>query len=155
MARQTPLVQVETFDPKMDAPADCRSVTGAVASRIPGVAFGGTFPGLASAADQLAVVRSFTHGESDHTKAVEQVMRGGNPINRAGMGAIASRLRSTSHPRTGMPTHVFLGAKEVDRQFDNVQPCDFRNHRRLAVSPSTCFFVDSSSPNSRVKIRRC
>jgi len=110
--------QIETFDPKMQAPAGNRSVTGAVASNLPGVAFGGTFPELAKIADRLAVVRSFTHGESDHTKAVEQVIRGGNPINKAGMGAISSRLRGMSDPATGMPTHVYLGAEEVDRQFN-------------------------------------
>lgn len=110
--------QIETFDPKMSAPADYRSATGAVASKIPGVALGGTFPKLAALADKMALVRSFTHDVSDHTKAVQQVMRGGNPINQAGMGALAARLRGASHPRTGMPTHVYVSGNEVDRQFD-------------------------------------
>ncbi len=110
--------QIEMFDPKMSAPADYRSATGAVASKIPGVALGGTFPKLAALADKMALVRSFTHEVSDHTKAVQQVMRGGNPINQAGMGALAARLRGASHPRTGMPTHVYVSGNEVDRQFD-------------------------------------
>lgn len=110
--------QIETFDPKMTAPSDVRSVTGAVRSKIPGVELGGTFPNLARMTDRMALVRSFTHGTSDHTKAVEQVVRGGNPINHAGMGAIAARLRGTSHRETGMPTHVYLSSNEVDRQFD-------------------------------------
>src|SRR6516162_2545728 len=41
---------IETFDPRMDAPEGVRSVTGAVATAVPGVAFGGTFPGLAARA---------------------------------------------------------------------------------------------------------
>ncbi len=110
--------QIETFDPKMSSPVDYRSVTGAVASKIPGVALGGTFPKLAGLADKVAFVRSFTHEVSDHTKAVQQVIRGDNPINHAGMGALAARLRGASHPQTGMPTHVYVSAKEVDRQFD-------------------------------------
>jgi uncharacterized protein (DUF1501 family) len=110
--------QIETFDPKMAAPAEYRSVTGDVASNIPGVALGGTFTGLARHADKMAFVRSFTHDTSDHTKAVEQVVRGGNPIHQAGMGAVAARLRGTSRPGTGMPTHVYLSSQEVDRQFD-------------------------------------
>ena len=110
--------QIETFDPKVDAPSGHRSATGAIQTNFPGVRFGGTFPQLASLASELAVVRSFTHGESDHTKAVQQVIRGGNPINKAGLGAIASRLRGTSHPETGMPTHVYLSAQEIDRQFN-------------------------------------
>ena len=110
--------QIETFDPKMSAPVEYRSVTGAVSSRLPGVDFGGTLPQLANLADKMAVVRSFTHDTANHTLAVEQVIRGGNPINHAGMGAIAANLRGTSHPRTGMPTHVYLTATEVDRQFN-------------------------------------
>jgi uncharacterized protein (DUF1501 family) len=110
--------QIETFDPKMTAPREYRSVTGDVASNIPGVALGGTFSRLARHADKLALVRSFSHDVSDHTKAVEQVMRGGNTIHHAGMGAFAARLRGTSRPGTGLPTHVYLSAREVDRQFE-------------------------------------
>ncbi len=36
--------QTETFDPKMDAPAGIRSATGEVATSLPGITFGGTFP---------------------------------------------------------------------------------------------------------------
>src|SRR5436190_1316753 len=46
--------QIETFDPKMGATAETRSTTGEVATTIPGITFGGTFPRLASMADQLA-----------------------------------------------------------------------------------------------------
>lgn len=110
--------QIETFDPKTSAPSEYRSVTGALPTRVAGVEFGGTFPQLAALADRMTVVRSFTHGESNHTKAVEQVIQGGNPVNHAGIGSIASRLRGTSHPTTGMPTHVYVSASEIDRQFN-------------------------------------
>src|SRR5262249_22900521 len=110
--------QIETFDPKMTAPAEFRSVTGEVVSNVPGVTLGGTFVRLARQADKLAIVRSFSHDTSDPTKAGEQVVRGGNPIHQAGMGALAARLRGPSRPDSGMPTHVYLGAQEVDRQFD-------------------------------------
>ena len=38
---------VETFDPKMDAPAEYRSMVGAVKTNLPGVQLGGLFPQLA------------------------------------------------------------------------------------------------------------
>src|SRR5687767_9055379 len=57
---------VETFDPKMTAPAEYRSVTGEVASRIAGVTLGGTFPKMADVADKMAFVRSFAHTNSGH-----------------------------------------------------------------------------------------
>lgn len=109
--------QIETFDPKMDAPDDYRSVTGELSTSIPGITFGGTWPGLARLADRMAVVRSFTHDTADHTRAVETVIRGGNAAG-AGIGSIAARLRGMTHPETGMPTHIYLSSDEVDRQFN-------------------------------------
>src|SRR5580765_7668960 len=38
---------IETFDPKLTAPAEARSLTGEVATTVPGLTFGGTFPLLA------------------------------------------------------------------------------------------------------------
>lgn len=109
--------QIETFDPKMTAPSDIRSVTGEVSTEITGVSFGGTFPGLSRHARKMAVVRSFSHGNSNHTGAVQDVMRCGN-TEEAGLGSIVTRIRGTSHPRTGMPTHVYLSINEPDPQFD-------------------------------------
>jgi len=106
---------IETFDPKMDAPAECRSVTGQTATRLSGVSFGGTFTGLAANAHRLAVVRSFSHNISDHTKAAEHVIRGGNRAE-AGMGAVAARLRGST-ATSSMPAHVHLNATEIDTQF--------------------------------------
>lgn len=109
--------QIETFDPKMSAPADVRSVTGEVQTNLPGVTFGGTFPQLARRAERLAVVRSFTHGNSDHTGAVEEIVRGRN-ATQAGIGSVVARLKGATDRATGMPTHVYLGQLEQDTQFD-------------------------------------
>ena len=109
--------QIETFDRKMGATTDYRSVTGALQTRVPGVHIGGTFGQLASLTDRLALVRSFTHSNSDHTEAAQLVMRCGNPTG-AGIGSIATRMRGISHPQTGMPTQVYLTSKETDRQFN-------------------------------------
>src|SRR5437868_14217321 len=58
--------QTETFDPKMSAPAEFRSTTSEVATRLPGITFGGSFPRLAALADKVAVVRSFVPGNGNH-----------------------------------------------------------------------------------------
>ena len=109
--------QIETFDPKMTAPTEVRSVNGELATSVPGVTFGGTFPGLARLAHRMAIVRSFTHGNSNHTGGAQDVMRGGKG-NQIGMGSIVTRLRGTNHPRTGMPTQVYLSHQEPDPQFN-------------------------------------
>src|SRR6478752_9273848 len=57
---------VETFDPKMSAPAEYRSVTGAVKSKLPGVELGGTFEKIAGHGDTFAFFHSFAHQNSVH-----------------------------------------------------------------------------------------
>jgi hypothetical protein len=107
---------IETFDPKMSAPAEYRSVVGAVKTNLPGVEFGGVFPELAKRADQLAVVRSFAHGNSGHGGGTHWVMTGVDfppadnglaPI-RPGLGAVLARHRGPNNSQTGLPTYVRL-----------------------------------------------
>ena len=108
---------VETFDPKMTAPVEYRSVTGEVTTRIPGVTLGGNFQKMAQVADKMAFVRSFHHGNSGHGGGTPWVMTGynnrgidnGGLPSRPSIGSIAARHRGPNHPQTGMPTYVRLG----------------------------------------------
>ncbi|MBI3411695.1 MAG: DUF1501 domain-containing protein [Planctomycetes bacterium] len=102
--------QIETFDPKMTAPAEFRSVTGEVATRIPGVTFGGSFPRLASLADRVSVVRSFVAGDGNHD--IKPIV--GRDTFGANLGSIYSRVAGRSHPANGLPTNVLLLPRAVD-----------------------------------------
>ncbi len=107
---------IETFDPKMSAPAEYRSVVGAVKTNVPGIELGGVFPELAKHADKMAFVRSFAHGNSGHGGGTHWVMTGydfppadnGQAPIKPGMGSILSRYRGASNDRTGLPTYVRL-----------------------------------------------
>ncbi|MCA9204802.1 MAG: DUF1501 domain-containing protein [Pirellulaceae bacterium] len=113
---------VETFDPKMTAPAEYRSVTGEVATTIPGVTLGGTFSKMASVADKMAFVRSFAHTNSGHGGGTHWVMTGyddrgidnGGLPSRPSLGSIVSRSRGANNPLTGMPTYVRMGGITAD-----------------------------------------
>lgn len=102
--------QTETFDPKMDAPAGVRSVTGEVPTKLHGVTFGGTFPRLASLADKLAIVRSFRTGDAIHDikPIVGKVTQGAN------MGSLFARVAGTNDPLSGMPLNTLLFPRAVD-----------------------------------------
>ncbi len=112
---------IETFNPNMDAPAPYHSLTGEVATSLPGVTFGGTFPQLGQWAHRMAVVRSFHHRVGDHDAAHVHVLTGGADSKDAAkaqsIGSIYARLRGANHPKTGLPTYAFLGANEVDSQY--------------------------------------
>jgi hypothetical protein len=102
--------QLETFDPKMTAPSEIRSVTGEVQTRIPGVTFGGTFPKLAALADKVSIVRSYVPGDGNHD--IKPVVC--RDTFGANLGSVYSRVAGRNHPETGMPTNVLLFPRAVD-----------------------------------------
>ena len=115
--------QIETFDPKMTAPAGIRSVSGEIATSVPGLTFGPTFERLATMADRLAIVRSFVPGDSKHD--VKPLVS--EATNKASLGAIYSRVAGSTHPVTGMPTSALLYPRAVDA--NSVAPLlNFGNH---------------------------
>jgi len=105
---------VETFDPKMSAPAEFRSVTGAVQTNVAGIEIGATLPKIAGVADKMAFVRSFAHSNSGHGGGTHWVNTGynfsaadnGGGQSKPGYGAILSRHRGATNPTTGLPTYV-------------------------------------------------
>jgi hypothetical protein len=113
---------VETFDPKMTAPAEFRSIVGSVKTNVPGVEIGGVFPKVAACADKMAFVRSFAHSNSGHGGGTHYVMTGydyppadaGLPQIKPGLGAIVARHRGANNPATGLPTYVRLSGTYGD-----------------------------------------
>ena len=102
--------QIETFDPKMDAPAEIRSTTGQINTSLPGYRFGGTFPQLAQRADRLLVVRSFRTGDGTHD--IKPIV--GRNTGGANIGSLYTRVVGTSAPESGMPMNVALFPRAVD-----------------------------------------
>lgn len=107
---------VETFDPKMSAPAEYRSITGECATPILGVSIGGTFPKIAAVGDKMAFVRSFAHGNSSHGSATQFVMTGYNDRSnmRPSLGSVIARSFGPTNLQTGMPNYVRMGSLRSD-----------------------------------------
>ncbi len=113
---------IETFHPNVGAPAPYSSVTGEVKTSVPGLTLGGTFPQLAQHAGKLAVVRSFSHDNGNHPKAIVHVLSGGTDPTGDGregqsMGSAFARIRGANDEATGMPTNCLLTSDEVDGQY--------------------------------------
>ncbi|MDA0831928.1 MAG: DUF1501 domain-containing protein [Planctomycetota bacterium] len=101
---------IETFDPKMEAPVEFRSVTGEVKTTLPGVTLGGNFERMAQLADKMTFVRSFTVPTSSHNRACFWVNTGHDQrAHHPSLGSITSRVRGSNHAVTGMPTYVQMG----------------------------------------------
>jgi hypothetical protein len=61
--------QLETLDPKPDAPTEIRGSFGSIVSRLPGVRVGELLPRVADRLDRVTVVRSMSHPEPIHNVA--------------------------------------------------------------------------------------
>lgn len=92
--------QQDTWDPKPEAPAEYRGEFRPIATNVPGVQVCEHLPRLARRADRLAILRSMTHDNVDHTGATHDLLTG-RPVPRRGAprsedwpsyGAVLSRL---------------------------------------------------------------
>jgi hypothetical protein len=109
---------LETFDPKPDAPRECRCVFDTLPTSLPGVRFCSLLPEMARLANRLAIVRSFTHTDSDHAGAQHWVKTGypyppefaGKavrlPDQHPAFGSVLARYRGPVNPVSGVPNYV-------------------------------------------------
>jgi hypothetical protein len=102
--------QFETFDPKMDAPAEIRSTTGEIPTKLSGITFGSTFEKLARLNDKFSIVRSFRTGDGNHD--IKPVV--GKATMGANMGSLYARVAGTNHPASGMPLNCALFPRAVN-----------------------------------------
>ena len=105
--------QVETFDPKPDAPDNVRAINGFVKTNA-GYRIGADWANLATVGDKMSVVRSFSHGNSSHRTGTHWVMTGYNstdntpqsPAYNPSYGSIVASSYGSNNPITGMPAYV-------------------------------------------------
>ena len=68
--------QLETWDPKPDAPAEVRGEFQAISSSVPGTLLGEHLPRLARLADRYTIVRNVSHDDLDHGSATYLALTG-------------------------------------------------------------------------------
>src|SRR5690606_15536267 len=88
--------QLETFDPKPQAPRDIRGPLQPISTAVPGVQFSEALPQLAARADRLTIVRSLYHDESPIHETGLQLLQTGrlvtNGVRYPSMGTMVARL---------------------------------------------------------------
>jgi hypothetical protein len=105
--------QLDTFDPKPDAPEKIRSPYRPIATRLPGLRLTDMLPRLATLADRYCVVRSMSHGQADHDSGMHVCMTGhSRPAERSpSFGSVLARLNPT---RGNLPSYVWLQNLDAD-----------------------------------------
>jgi hypothetical protein len=93
--------QLETWDPKPDAPSENRGPFGSIATRVPGVRISEHLPRLAARMDQVALIRSLHHDSA--------------PIHETGLQLLQTgricRIED-EHPHLGSVAGLLLGSRD-------------------------------------------
>lgn len=101
--------QLETFDPKPDAPREVRGPLKAISTSMPGVHFSECLPRLAERADRLTILRSLHHDAAPTHETGLQLLQTGRLSSQGhrypSIGSMVSRLLG---PRGRAPAHVML-----------------------------------------------
>jgi len=101
--------QLDTWDPKPDAPSDVRGPFRPIPTRIPGLQFTELFPKMAAAANQFAIVRSMHHEAAPIHETGQQLLQTGRlAANGCEPPHFGAQVSATQGSQRGMPTNVLL-----------------------------------------------
>jgi hypothetical protein len=110
--------QLETFDPKPDAPAEFRGPFGVCKTKTPGVFVSALMPQVAKRFEKLSLVRSLYHDNGDHFAAGHWMTTGrfgstsvNLPQKFPSVGSYVSRVRGSNNPH--LPAYVGLPAAQT------------------------------------------
>src|ERR1700704_787999 len=87
----------DLWDYKADAPAEIRGEFRPIKTNVPGIGLTDLLPRTAQVTDKLAILRSLTHGDSDHGRGYHIMMTGNTP----GPGDFNSTKNNNVHPSLG------------------------------------------------------
>lgn len=101
------LSQLDSWDPKPNAPSEVRGPYQPIPTSVPGFQVGELMPRLAMLADRYAVVRSMSHSVPVHDVANKMLLAGQSlpAADAPSFGAIVSKLRPST---ASVPSHVWL-----------------------------------------------
>ena len=103
--------QLETFDPKPDAPSGIRTVGDVIPTSIPGLHFGGAMSQLAQLAHKLNVVRSYSTKNGGHN--IQPIV---SKFSReAAISTHFARVAGATRADSGTPTTAVLFPASVSK----------------------------------------
>ncbi len=109
--------QLESYDPKPEAPAEFRGPFGTIQTSLSGVHFSELLSQQAKFADKMSIIRSMRHGTGDHFAGAHWMLTGrfgattaSKGIRYPSLGSCVSKLKGANKP--GLPAYVGLPSAE-------------------------------------------
>src|SRR5262249_45908231 len=110
--------QIDSWDPKPEAPAEIRGPYAPIDTNVPGVRVCELLPRLAGLADRYCLIRSLTHHSSDHGEAMQLAMIGCSPPDKSQtddtpyFGSVVAKVRPATR---AVPSYVFINSNYEPR----------------------------------------
>src|SRR5882672_341075 len=133
----------DMWDFKANAPAEIRGDFSAINTNVPGIGLTDLLPHTARVTDKLAILRSLTHGDSDHGRGYHIMMTGNVP----GPGDFNSTKNNNVHPSLGSIVARMTNQAETLPPYISV-PCFLRSGGPAFLGPSYAPFVIEADPAS-------
>lgn len=133
--------QLESYDPKPEAPVEVRGPFSTINTKLPGVQFSELCPKQAELADKISVIRSMRHGTGDHFAGAHWMLTGrfgattaSKDIRYPSLGSCISKLRGSNHP--ALPAYVGLPSAQSVYIFPGYQGAAYLggSHNPFAVN---------------------
>jgi hypothetical protein len=107
------MCQLDSFDPKPEAPVEIRGSFGTVPTAVPGVHFSELLPRCARLLDRYTVIRSVYSREAIHEKAKQYVYSGQRPNNAFKHPVYGSVVAKELGAKNGLPPFVVIPRKDI------------------------------------------
>jgi uncharacterized protein (DUF1501 family) len=135
--------QHDLWDHKPDAPTEIRGDFKPIKTVVPGIGLTDLLPHTAQVTDKLAILRSLTHGDSDHGRGYHVMMTGFTP----GPGDFNSTKNNNVHPSLGSMVARMTDGQGALPPYISV-PCFLRSGGPAFLGAAYAPFVIEADPAS-------
>ncbi len=152
--------QLESYDPKPEAPAEFRGPFGTISTNVPGIQFSELMQQQAKFADRMCIIRSMRHGTGDHFAGAHWMLTGrfgattaSKGIRYPSLGSCVSKLKGANQP--GLPAYVGLPSAESVYLYPGYMGASYLGgeHDPFAVNNESRYLHHSY--NTRVEAPTC
>jgi uncharacterized protein DUF1501 len=108
--------QLDTFDPKPDAPSDIRGSFKAIPTAVPGIHISELLPRTAKSMKRFSIIRSMRSDEAIHERARQYIFSGTKPRNELIQPSYGAVISKELGSKNGLPPFVVIPERDLSAE---------------------------------------